>query len=206
MSEDAASAASNTMCVVCQGDLSAHGGSHTLACGHVFHTDCIMQWFRSLQSRCPLCLNAGGVELNNHAEEHGYYRAIDSTFRSEVKAYVRQNPDVPGWLKRLLLRERAARLNEQVARRHHQEVQRQHVPRGMSYKEAFKAVRLAKSKIRHYEWERTRLWRLIRDRVNLVPLTIIQRRRRAAVPPAAAPEEQQPQRRASARLAAASRV
>jgi len=34
---------------------------HELPCGHSFHGDCIIQWFRSGGPSCPLCRNEDGV-------------------------------------------------------------------------------------------------------------------------------------------------
>ena len=41
-------------CPICQEDME---GTETikLDCGHVFHPKCIIDWFRSAHSQCPLC-------------------------------------------------------------------------------------------------------------------------------------------------------
>jgi len=36
-----------------------HKQTHKLACGHTFHTDCIMSWFRSKKNTCPYCRCTG---------------------------------------------------------------------------------------------------------------------------------------------------
>lgn len=38
-----------TICCVLGGEL------YSLECGHSYHTDCIMEWFRRGSSSCPLC-------------------------------------------------------------------------------------------------------------------------------------------------------
>lgn len=39
---------------------------HTLYCGHAFHTDCIMTWFRSKKNTCPYCRCTGKkIEIIN---------------------------------------------------------------------------------------------------------------------------------------------
>ena len=43
-------------CSICLDELGA--APHTLACGHAFHTDCILAWARSdsvHHARCPVC-------------------------------------------------------------------------------------------------------------------------------------------------------
>lgn len=48
------------------GEGGAEDAMYTLPqCGHAFHTDCIMTWFRSNQTRCPLC--------NHNPELHDNY-------------------------------------------------------------------------------------------------------------------------------------
>jgi hypothetical protein len=53
------------------------------------------------------------------------------------------------------------------------ELQNQDVPEGVTYNEAYKAIRKAKSKRASLAWKRILVWRKIRNRVNLVPITII---------------------------------
>ena len=40
-------------------------------CAHVFHTNCILHWFRSGQNTCPLCMNKGinGTSDLNYGNE-----------------------------------------------------------------------------------------------------------------------------------------
>ena len=43
---------------------------HKLSCGHTFHTDCIMSWFRSKKNTCPYCRCTGvktqsNISINN---------------------------------------------------------------------------------------------------------------------------------------------
>lgn len=39
-------------CPICQEGLD---DSHDLECGHTFHTNCIVAWFRSGKASCPVC-------------------------------------------------------------------------------------------------------------------------------------------------------
>ena len=56
------------ICVICQEDLC--GNIYELPeCGHKYHTNCIMHWFRTKHDNCPLCQNQG---IN-------YTRAIQET-------------------------------------------------------------------------------------------------------------------------------
>ena len=54
-------------CVICQ-DCAPEGGFIPLArselqCGHRFHVDCIVQWFRGGNRQCPLCMDDDGFLL-----------------------------------------------------------------------------------------------------------------------------------------------
>ena len=43
-------------CAICSSDV---GEFYTIDCDHSFHTECIMNWFRSGRSSCPLCRDPG---------------------------------------------------------------------------------------------------------------------------------------------------
>ena len=47
------------MCVICctDEDFENENTSTTLECGHTFHTECIINWFRIGNSNCPICRN-----------------------------------------------------------------------------------------------------------------------------------------------------
>ena len=46
------------ICPICHEDLS--NNIYTLPeCSHIFHTNCIMHWFRAKHNTCPLCNNTG---------------------------------------------------------------------------------------------------------------------------------------------------
>ena len=46
------------ICAICHEEFS--GDLYTLPeCSHIFHTNCIMTWFRMNKSTCPLCNNCG---------------------------------------------------------------------------------------------------------------------------------------------------
>ena len=40
-------------CPICLHEMCTH--FHELGCGHCFHTNCIVDWFRHGRSQCPLC-------------------------------------------------------------------------------------------------------------------------------------------------------
>ena len=42
-------------CPICTEAMTAEGGRHVLPCGHAFHTDCVVEWFRHGASTCPVC-------------------------------------------------------------------------------------------------------------------------------------------------------
>ena len=56
------------ICTICLENLNDDNSNkpvYTLDdCGHSFHTDCIMSWFRSGKKTCPLCLNEGSNYMN----------------------------------------------------------------------------------------------------------------------------------------------
>ena len=44
----------NEMCAVCLSSINENT-SYKLECGHIFHTDCIVKWFRNSNGNCPCC-------------------------------------------------------------------------------------------------------------------------------------------------------
>ena len=42
------------ICAVCLSDINEKD-NYKLECSHVFHTDCIVNWFRSSNGNCPCC-------------------------------------------------------------------------------------------------------------------------------------------------------
>lgn len=52
------------ICAICHEDFS--GDLYTLPeCSHIFHTNCIMTWFRMNHNTCPLCNNCGVNKLKD---------------------------------------------------------------------------------------------------------------------------------------------
>ena len=50
-------------CSICRHD-SPDMSFHVLPCQHEFHTNCIIQWFRSGVDSCPLCRNVGETNMS----------------------------------------------------------------------------------------------------------------------------------------------
>ena len=44
----------NQMCAVCLSNINENE-SYKLECGHIFHTGCIVKWFRNSNGNCPCC-------------------------------------------------------------------------------------------------------------------------------------------------------
>ena len=45
---------------------------YTLSCGHSFHTDCIVSWFRQKKDTCPCCRNKGKIHINQEIKDMGW--------------------------------------------------------------------------------------------------------------------------------------
>ena len=60
------------ICAICHDNLSSN--IYTLPeCGHNFHINCIMHWFRSNHKTCPLCNNAGVNASTQAIDDMPYY-------------------------------------------------------------------------------------------------------------------------------------
>ena len=41
-------------CIICFEEIN-NNNSYSLECNHIYHTDCIMKWFRNGNNKCPMC-------------------------------------------------------------------------------------------------------------------------------------------------------
>ena len=57
-------------CAICKDDIDCMQKCKLPECGHEFHVNCIISWFRNGDSRCPYCGNKG----LNHCEKHNSQR------------------------------------------------------------------------------------------------------------------------------------
>jgi hypothetical protein len=54
-------------CVICLENLATETQYELPECSHKFHQNCIVQWFRGGNCKCPLCNNLGVNEVAVHA-------------------------------------------------------------------------------------------------------------------------------------------
>lgn len=90
-------------CVICQEDLC--GNIYELPeCGHKYHTNCIMHWFRTNHNSCPLCQNQG-INYNTayeQANQENYLgRRIWSEYYKNAVAHTRKKNADPEIVKRV---------------------------------------------------------------------------------------------------------
>ena len=52
-------------CAICQESLE-YGHTHKLECGHEFHANCIVSWFRSGPKSCPICRDESNSNVTNN--------------------------------------------------------------------------------------------------------------------------------------------
>jgi len=58
------------ICAICHDSLGNESLYELPECGHKFHTNCIMTWFRAKHDTCPLCNNRG-VNSNSSIGQYG---------------------------------------------------------------------------------------------------------------------------------------
>ena len=91
------------ICVICQEDLC--GNIYELPeCGHKYHTNCIMHWFRTNHNSCPLCQNSGinythALQEANNGNFMG--RRIWAEYYKKAVAHTRKNNADPEIVKRV---------------------------------------------------------------------------------------------------------
>jgi len=53
------------ICVICQGELCDNRSHELSECGHYFHANCIISWFRAGHKICPICRDSGTNQPHN---------------------------------------------------------------------------------------------------------------------------------------------
>lgn len=81
---------SDSTCMVCLETIQENQDSYQLHCQHIFHTKCIMDWFRSRSSsgNCPLCND--NPNANNAALFYGSKQYYEERYK-QIKKYVNKN-------------------------------------------------------------------------------------------------------------------
>lgn len=72
-------------------------------CNHIFHTNCIMTWFRAPtgNNKCPLCNNSGINNLKDLDNLHWSHRHIAEQNYKRVRASSRRK-DCPKHIKKMV--------------------------------------------------------------------------------------------------------
>jgi hypothetical protein len=150
------------MCSICLQDVQAGEQSYTLpACGHAFHTECIVAWFRSHQTRCPLCNNAPrnprnpGDDEDDDDDDNVYVPESDLALRMRIiKAHRGGDPVVAAELRRLKKLEVAARAKAAAYRQLCNTRLSETLSAGedVTLKQAVARLNLARSKMYHANW------------------------------------------------------
>ena len=79
-------------CPICTEDIK--GNEHKLECGHCFHTCCIVKWFRTGSSSCPMCRSKDTDSMN--------LSFMDIDVRSNMLRKMSRRKSAPGDLKVLV--------------------------------------------------------------------------------------------------------
>lgn len=154
----------NDNCLICHDNL-CNETSHQLECGHDYHVDCIISWFRSGNVNCPYC-NAKPEEIGETADYY-YSRADVKNKYSIIKKFSRRK-NCPSYIKRKI---NIINKNEEKLKELKQDLKDIKNEVG-AYSEIVKKHRKKNSKI----WSTTRtIFNKKRDLVsvvNIIPITI----------------------------------
>ena len=88
---------SDSTCMVCLEPIQENQDSYQLHCQHIFHTKCIMDWFRSRSSsgNCPLCND--NPNSDNESLFYGskaYYEERYKQIKKHVNKNKKEYPDI----------------------------------------------------------------------------------------------------------------
>ena len=70
------------ICVICQEDLSKGPCYELPECNHTYHTNCIVNWFRTRNNYCPYCGNKGINNIDTLYSEPTYQGGLRRRLRS----------------------------------------------------------------------------------------------------------------------------
>ena len=100
-------------CICLQACSSSSSSTHTLECGHVFHTDCIVAWFRTRGNAgtCPMC----------RADPSQVLTFPDAYARCSMLRRKARSSSAPAELKRAVARIQRAEQKEKEAMRESRE-------------------------------------------------------------------------------------
>ena len=59
----------NDICAICHEKLNSEQTFEIPECNHVFHSNCLLQWFRTGELRCPYCNSSCQSDENSHWKE-----------------------------------------------------------------------------------------------------------------------------------------
>lgn len=69
------------LCPICLSNMDDTNNIYRIECGHKFHTECIMKWFRSSKGQCPCCLDNPFTE--KHITSNFYVGAWNRLYVTE---------------------------------------------------------------------------------------------------------------------------
>jgi len=152
-------------CPICRGALT--GAFHKLPeCNHEFHTECVMQWFRSGHESCPLCRGRG---VNGQSATRDYYRWDASSDRLGMMRRMARKRNAPPVLRRAWNKLRDLERENREINREYGKVQKR-LRRIPTYKRF--------QQLRRRRWKMLDRIRQSKNRLtymNIEPLIVVQR-------------------------------
>lgn len=83
----------NDICMICHESYDSSSCYILPECGHKFHTNCIITWFRNGDSRCPYCGDKG---INNVSKKNSFfynYGTYENQYINDVKKVISNDID-----------------------------------------------------------------------------------------------------------------
>jgi hypothetical protein len=167
----------NEMCVICQENLG-NTQTYTLPeCKHVFHTNCIVTWFRHRPSSncefhpdgaCPCCSNRG-INYISKAPRYWNRSATSCEFNKSRLKLMREEekkPTCPKELKRLFNRLRQEKVDLVNLKSEYQDYKQQIKETNVNFLEAKNKM----SNYRNSQWKKQRIITSLTDTIIYFPI------------------------------------
>ena len=156
---------SGEICAICHEDLSGEGLLYHLPeCTHIFHTNCIMHWFRTGHNTCPLCLNTGV----NSENDLNWGQAASALYNYKKLRRKALRKDAPKELKRSIATIKRIERRHKKLKEKFKKFKKEIPPHGKTREELNKEWSKIADKRR--PWRLSRELRVAKIRVGLQPI------------------------------------
>jgi len=171
------------ICAICLDNIIDNNTSYTLpTCNHIYHTNCIIHWFRCGNNKCPYCNDTGLTDsvykIDNDINDFSYnYYGISKTAKIKfILKYIKKNK-IPKELIKLSKRRKIALDNITLCKKDISEFENTNIIDifNLKIKDINKTLNKFRQKLRN---KKITLWRIEKEMCmfNIKPIIIVEKK------------------------------